>query len=299
MRKGGSTPDMAEARTTVVIATRDRRDDLSRTLSTLAEHAPGVPVVVVDNGSRDGTSAHVRARFPTVSVLELDRNLGASARNLGVELARTPYVAFSDDDSWWAPGALSLAEAVFDGHGRLGLLAARVLVGPEHRPDPVNRLLADSPLRAPGLPGPPVLGFVCCAAIVRREAYRQVGGINPVLFFIGEERLLAWDLAAAGWVSCYVDTVVAHHHPSPRRGSTHARRVLELRNDLLTTWLRRPARLGWSAFGALARKGVTDSAARVALRGALRRLPAVLRARHRLPEAVQHQIDLLQRTSAR
>lgn len=287
---------MAEARTTVVIATRDRRDDLSRTLTNLGDHAPGVPIVVVDNGSRDGTSAHVRARFPAVSVLELDRNIGASARNLGVGLARTPYVAFSDDDSWWAPGALSRAEAVFDRHPRLGLIAARALVGPEHKPDPVNRLLADSPLRAPGLPGPPVLGFVCCAAIVRREAFRQVGGINPVLFFIGEEQLLAWDLAAAGWVSCYVDGVVAHHHPSSHRGSPHGRRVLELRNDVLTTWLRRPARLGWSAFGALARQAVGDRVARVALRGALRRLPAALRARHPLPDAVQRQIDLLQRS---
>jgi GT2 family glycosyltransferase len=283
------------ARTTLVIATRDRRDELARTLANLRDHAPGVPVVVVDNGSSDGTPERVRAEFPAVSVLELERNIGSSARNLGVRLADTPYVAFSDDDSWWARGALARAEAVFDRYPRLGLIAARTLVGAAERPDPMNRELADSPLgHAPDLPGPLVFGFLCCAAIVRREAYLEVGGINPVLFFIGEEKLLAWDLAATGWAGCYLDGVVAHHHPSASRGSPHARRVLELRNDLLTTWLRRQARLGFSQFGALARQAVRDPDARTAVLGALRRLPAALRARRPLPEAVERQIDLLE-----
>jgi GT2 family glycosyltransferase len=84
---------MAAPRTTVVIATRDRRDDLARTLANLREHSPGTPIVVVDNGSNDGTPASVRTEFPSIQVLELERNVGSSARNLGVRLAATPYVA--------------------------------------------------------------------------------------------------------------------------------------------------------------------------------------------------------------
>jgi GT2 family glycosyltransferase len=288
---------MVPTRTTVVIATHNRRDDLVRTLVKLEKHAPDVPIIVVDNGSRDGTAGLVRAGFPSVSVLELEQNLGASARNLGVRLARTPYVAFSDDDSWWAEGALARAEAVFERHPRLGLIAARTLVGPAQEPDPMNCQLANSPLtRAPDLPGPVVLGFLCCAAVVRREAYLDAGGIDPVLFFIGEEKLLAWDLAAKGWACCYVEEVIAAHHPSSRRGNGHDRRVLELRNDLLSIWLRRPARLGWRAFGALAWRGTRDADARRAVRSALRLLPAALRERRRLPDAVQHQVDLLEHT---
>jgi GT2 family glycosyltransferase len=288
----GNPVGMTQARTTVVIATRDRRDELVRTLT---ETGQDVPTIVVDNGSSDATPAFVRQRFPEVTVLSLGRNHGSSARNLGVQAATTPYVAFSDDDSWWAPGALSRAEQIFDDHPRLGLIAGRTLVGPQDRPDPMNLELATSPLgRAPDLPGPMVLGFLCCAAIVRRAAFLEAGGISPVLFFIGEEKLLAWDLAASGWASCYVDELVAHHHPSSTRDGTHARRVLELRNDLLTTWLRQPARQGFSAFGTLARQGIRDRGARDAVLGAVRRLPSALRARRPLPAEVRRQISVLE-----
>ena len=63
-------------------------------LSVLPE-CPGI--VVVDNGSRDGTAAVVRRAFPHVDLITLRRNLGACARNVGVRRARTPYVALSDD----------------------------------------------------------------------------------------------------------------------------------------------------------------------------------------------------------
>ena len=90
----------------------------------------------------------------------LARNVGAAVRNAGVRRARTPYVAFSDDDSWWQPGALRRAAAALDADPRLGLVAARTLVGPGE-PDPVNEAMAASPLREGG--GAAVLGFLACA----------------------------------------------------------------------------------------------------------------------------------------
>src|SRR5947208_1837668 len=108
---------MSVDRVTVVVMTRNRWPDLSQTLP---RHEP--PVVVVDNGSDDGTPDRVREAFPCVEVVALDTNLGAPARNIGVERARTPYVAFADDDSWWAPGSLERAARIFDAHPRLGLL---------------------------------------------------------------------------------------------------------------------------------------------------------------------------------
>jgi GT2 family glycosyltransferase len=283
-----------DRRVSVVMMTRDRREQTLASLQRLHDLPERPPLIVVDNGSSDGTTEAVRRRFPDVTVLTPGVNLGSSARTLGVQAASTPYVAFSDDDSWWAPGALPRAADHFDAAPRLGLLAARILVGPSERLDPTCPRMADSPLPVlDDLPGRSVLGFVACGAIVRRSAYLQVGGFNPVIFFLGEETVLAQDLAAAGWGLAYVDDVVAHHHPQPGPGRSGRRRLQE-RNRLLSSWLRRPvgtaARDTWS---------VARQARHPELRGALldaaRRAPAAWRQRRLLPAEVEADVRRLER----
>jgi GT2 family glycosyltransferase len=282
-------------RVTVVIATRNRRPELIRTLHHLRALSPAPPVVVVDNGSTDGTARAVRQLFTEVRVLALPRNHGAAARNLGVLVARTPYVAFSDDDSWWGPGALGRAAMILDTYPRLGLVAARTVVGPLERPDPVTALMQYSPLPRPAdFPGPSVLGFLACSAVLRRRAFCEVGGFSRLLFFVGEEQLLCYDLAAAGWDRAYLHDVVAHHHPSPHRPDPDHRRAAELRNAVLTAVLRRPRSVVTTATARLARQAVDDAVARAALRAALVRLPAALRWRTPLPPAVEDQMRLLE-----
>ena len=264
---------------TVVVATRDRWPDLQRSLS---RHQS--PVILVDNGSKDGTPSLVRRHFPHVRVLELGRNRGAVARNVGVRKAETTYVAFADDDSWWAPGALAKAVSAFNSHPRLGLLAATVLVGEEARPDPISALMAGSPLgRSSDLPGPSVLGFLACSAVVRREAYLSAGGFDNLIFFMGEEERLSLDLAALGWGLSYVESVVAHHHPSPAR-SVPAREVRAVRNRVLTALLRRPWPVVAETLVHSVRAGQTGRAGVVA---ALPRLPQALVRRRPLPPHVE------------
>ena len=281
------TPDASEAgaRVTVVVMTRDRWPDLQRSLP---RHPR--PVVLVDNASGDGTPHHVRATFPDVEVVALPRNAGATARNEGVRRARTPYVAFADDDSWWEDGALECAADLLDAHPRVGLLAGRVLVGEEGLLDGVCEQMARSPLGTrPGEPGPRVLGFIACGAVVRRSAFLESGGFDPVVFFPGEEERLALDLAARGWAACYVPDVVARHVPSSTREASDARRALIDRNRLLTAAMRRPPRVVLATAGALAR----DRVGRRGLLAAVPRLPAAMRARRPLPPAVEAQRRLL------
>jgi GT2 family glycosyltransferase len=224
----------------VVIATRNRCTELLGTLARLLALHEQPPIVVVDNGSTDGTAELVRANYQGVQVVGLRRNQGGAARTVGARLVDSPYVAFSDDDSWWAPGALRRAAELLDRHPRLAVLAARVLVGPDERLDPVCREMALSPLPpADDLPGPSVLGFIACGAVVRRSAFLEVGGFDVRLGVGGEEELLAVDLAARGWGLAYVEEVVAHHHPSPSRDPSGRRRV-QVRNALWSAWLRRP-----------------------------------------------------------
>lgn len=276
----------ADSRITVVVITHNRRDQLLGTLDRLAALPERPPVVVVDNASTDGTAEAVAERHPAVTVLAPGRNLGASGRNLGVRQARTPYVAFSDDDSWWEPGSLARAADLLDRHPRLGLLAARVRVGPEGESDPLNDQLAASPLdRAADLPGPTVLGFLACAAVARREAYLEAGGYHPILFVGGEETLLAYDLVAHGWGVCHSPEVVAVH--SPVGGVRPGRLAVQLRNAALTAWLRRPLAVALRHTRGIAVRAHRDPEARAALRDLLGRLPVALRDRRPLPAAVE------------
>jgi GT2 family glycosyltransferase len=277
---------------TVVIATRNRVSELCRTLGFLTALPEKPPVVVVDNGSADGTPATVRWKFPDVRVIALPENRGACARNVGVARAVTRYVAFSDDDSWWEPGSLARAVNVLDRHPRLGLVAARTLVGPRGDPDPVNVTMATSPLPSEQLPGPRVLGFLACAAVVRRAAFLAVGGFSELLFIGGEEQLLAMDLAAAGWAAAYLDALTARHWPSAVRDDAARRRLLA-RNEVLTAWLRRPAGAAVTATAGLALRSGRDPVAARALASLLPALPRALRARRVLPAAIEAQVRSL------
>lgn len=283
-----------EPKTTVVIATRNRAHELTRTLTELRALRPRPPIIVLDNASDDDTVSRAET-FPDVKVIRLSCNLGAAARNLGVAIARTPYVAFSDDDSWWAGDALVEAERIFDSCPRLGLVAGRTLVGTDNRDDPVNELMATSPLGHPaGLPGPVVLGFLACAAIVRKEAYLQVAGFNPLLHFGAEERLLSLDLAAYGWHLCYVADVRAHHHPSPHRPPPAWRRRIEQRNNALIAWMRRPLRRCVAETVDLLGRATRDPGTLPTVAGVLRRLPWALAQRRRLPPEVECRARILE-----
>lgn len=282
-----------DPRISVVIATRDRRVSLDATLGHLGALAEAPRVIVVDNGSGDDTVAHVRSAHPGVRVIALGSNRGAAARTCGVELADTPYVAFSDDDSWWEPGALGRAADLLDAYPRLGLLAAHVLVGPSGRTDPTCLAMAGSPLEARvALPGPSVLGFLACGAVVRRSAYLEVGGFEARFGVGGEEELLAIDLASRGWGLAYAEQVVARHVPGAS-GPRPGRRRIQSRNALWSTWLRRPLSTVLRRTARLAGDAVRDPAARAALGDALIGLPWVIRGRRPIPPEVERDLARL------
>lgn len=278
--------DETASRVSVVIATRDRAPELLRTLERLSQLPEHPPVVVVDNASRDGSPNAVRSAFPAVQVVALPANQGAAARNTGARLATTAFVALSDDDSWWAPGALGRAVEILDRHPGLALVAARVVVGSAETTDPTSVLMEASQPSTVSPGARQVLGFLACGAVVRRSAYLEVGGFHRRLGVGGEEELLAMDLAAAGWELAYLPDVVAHHHPSKARQTSQRRRLL-VRNGLWVAWLRLPLvaalRATVERLAAIAHQPSVWPGATQALSG----LPWIYRQRRVLPPAVE------------
>ncbi|MBP0715528.1 glycosyltransferase [Burkholderia sola] len=231
----------AEPRVTAVVLTCRRTAELARTLDHLCALPDRPAIVVVDNGADAETAMLIRERFPYVALVHAPGNLGAAGRNLGVDVARTRYVAFCDDDTWWAPGSIAEAANLLDAYPHVAAVTARVLVGPGEREDPTCRLMADSPLDAPvALPGRPILGLLAGATAFRRDAFVHAGGYHPRYFLGGEEALLALDLTRAGHWLVYAPRLTVHHYPSTQRDRPTRERTAA-RNAVWTAWLRWPA----------------------------------------------------------
>ena len=177
------SPDavMTDARTSVVVITRDRREQVVRTLARLPS-CPSGP----GGAGRQRLHRRHRRRRPGArtrrSPCSPSRQRGARARTVGVAARRRRR---SSPSPTTTPGGLpgDLARAVdrsLRAHPRLALLNARILVGPEERLDPVCAEMAASPLAPrPTCPAPPLLGFVACAALVRTEAFAAGRRLRP------------------------------------------------------------------------------------------------------------------------
>ena len=285
-----SRPD---PRVTVAVITHNRRAELTRTLDHLAALPEKPAVIVVDNGSTDGTAACVRWRHPGVRLIASRRNLGAVGRNLAVRQVVTPYVAFCDDDTWWEPGSIAQAADALDAHPDVASVTARIIVEQSGEDDPIVPELAHSPVSArPGLPGPALLSIMAGASVLRTDAFREAGGFSPRLWLGGEEELLCTDLVTAGYWLCYLPEAKVHHQASLARDAT-LRRRLGIRNTLWFTWLRRPVRPALQRTVKLAHAVPRDVTSAGAFLAAFRGLPWVLRERRAVPPEVEAQIQLL------
>lgn len=131
-------------RVTAMVLPHNRRTEVLHTLDRLSSLPEQPSIIVVDNGSRDGTAEAITASFPGVSMIRFDRNIGAAARNAGILCARTPYVVLCDDDTWWEGGSLALGVTLLDQFYRLAILTGRVLVGSNRQVDATTRVMAHS-----------------------------------------------------------------------------------------------------------------------------------------------------------
>jgi hypothetical protein len=254
----------ADGRCTIVVATRDRHEQVAATLPRHLALPERPRILVVDDASAQPVVA------PGAEVLPLSRGAGGAARNAGAWTSTTPYLAFTDDDAWWSPGALRLAAGLLDANPRLAVVQPHVLVGDTERDDPTCAEMRTSPLpSAPGQPGRPILSFIACAVVIRRDALLSCGGFSEQLGIGGEEQLLSWDLAAAGWQLSYVPEVVAHHDPPPSPDGRPARQAATIRNALWTMWLRRPLTAAARETAAALARATHDRITAQALRDAI------------------------------
>ena len=217
------------AELSVIIPTRDRRDVLLETLRRLARQADGagpVEVIVVDDGSNDGTRAAVSS-LATDSELELilleqDSAGPAAARNRGLERARAPVCLFLGDDTWPREDLLAHHRAFHARRtARADALLGRVTWAPPLDSLPFMRWLEASGLQFgyADIPGNEQLGgrfFYTSNVSAKTALLQDVGGFDEGFrHAAGEDIELGLRLERAGMLLAYEPAAVAeHYHPT-------------------------------------------------------------------------------------
>ena len=218
---------------TIAIVTRDRREVLRNALASALAQEGSTEVVVIDDGSRDGTAAMVSEEFPGARLVHFDEPAGLAARrNDATAAARGDVIVSIDDDAVFSSTRTVLETLEDLDDPRIGVVAIPYIdvgVSPDERqrpPDPSDRWVTSI--------------FRGTAYAIRREILTQIGGFDPAIVHQGEEWDVAMRLIGAGYVVRLGRADPIHHHASTHR-DLRKMDVYGRRNELLISWRYLPA----------------------------------------------------------
>lgn len=221
-------------------------DSFLDTLESAARQRPGV--IVVDNGSTDGSTGRAAGRDGT-TVVDAGSNLGfGAAANIGIALASTPWVLVANPDVVWTPGALdellaattrwpnaaAVGPAIVTSEGdlypsarmipELGTGIGHALLGPVWPRNPwTQRYRAENEAI-----GERVTGWLSGACmLLRRDAVRRAGGFDAGYFMYFEDVDLCARLHDAGYDVVYDPNAVVTHHQGHAASREPGRMVAE------------------------------------------------------------------------
>lgn len=218
----------AAVEATVVITTKNRKEDLRRAISSALAQTVPIEVLVIDDGSTDGTAEMVAEEFPEVRLERSASSLGYIVqRNRAAKLARGPVIFSLDDDAAFSSHRIvehTLGEFSCNEVGAVAMPFVNVLqseVVHQQAPDANRVYVTDR--------------FVGTAYAIRRDLFRALGGFRSRLFHQGEEGEFCARLLDAGYVVRLGRADTIHHYESPRR-DLRRMDLFGRRNDVLAAW---------------------------------------------------------------
>ena len=226
-------PDPHDLDATVVITTKNRKESLRIALESAVRQQGAVQVLVVDDASDDGTSEMIRAEFPTVTLVRVEKSNGyILQRNHGAELARGRIIFSIDDDAAFTTDTVIQQVLAEFNHPRVGAVAIPFCNVNQSQavyqtaPDATGIWCAQQ--------------FIGTAHALRRDLFLALGGYRAHYFHQGEERDWALRLLAAGYVVRMGRSDRIDHFESPKRDKTRMD-TFGRRNDVLFIWHNTPA----------------------------------------------------------
>lgn len=217
---------------TVVVLNYNGMRFLDECLSSLANQTyRDFEVVVVDNGSTDGSAQYLAQRYSgECRLLFNERNLGfATGNNRALALARGELIVFLNNDTRTDPHWLRELVTAADRYPEAGSLASQIRS--YQRPDVLDTagiiIYRDGMSRGLGRMQPAavfceqreVFAPSGCAALYRRRVLDEIGGFDDDFFAYCEDMDLGMRARLAGWTSRYIPTARVYHHYSGTTGS--------------------------------------------------------------------------------
>lgn len=214
-----------EIRVSVLVVNWNGRDHLENCLaSLLAQTCTGVEIILIDNGSSDGSASFVETRFgESVRIARNDANLGyGSGLNIGIGLARGRYLFALNNDTELSPDCLAILVEAADRHPNSGSFAPKILSYADHSIiDNVGHLLyPDGLSRGRGRlerdggqydREEEILIASGCAMLLRRAMLDDVGVFDDDFFAYCEDTDLGLRAQLAGWHCRAVPAARVYH----------------------------------------------------------------------------------------
>lgn len=243
----GITPDMS-----IVLVCWNNKAYLEPCLNSIYEGGlrSSFDIVVVDNGSTDGSQAMLREKFPEVIIIQNDHNVGlGKASNQGIEATSGRHILLLNNDTVVNGPSLDAMVDFLDQHSDVGAVGGQLLNADgtvqacyNDFPDLVEDFLISTRLGEMLRPGYPAnvtdkevrsvdwMGSACL--MVRRQALDTVGLLDEEYFIYGDETDLQYRLKKAGWKNYYLPQATTIHYGG-RSMNRWGRRKMVYRGHML------------------------------------------------------------------
>ncbi len=222
----------------VIVVNWNRRDLLRACLKSLEnQSATEFEIIVVDNGSGDGSAEMVDREFTRARLIRNSENRGfCAANNQGIEASQADFIALLNNDAEAGSGWLKALLDALDGRPDCGMAASKILVWEDPgRIDKAGHLIyPDGQNRGRGS-GETDRGQYDrieetlwpdgCAAMYRRRMLAEIGGFDPDLFAYADDAELGLRARIAGWRCVYAPAAVVRHHRGATLGLRSTRRL--------------------------------------------------------------------------